>query len=99
GRTVLMTVNRAGERVELAAVLSERPATDQLRRLRDVPFRPTPPPRASKPERDEPPAPTSSGARLGVRARAVDGGLEIVAVESRSLAEELDLRAGDILKR
>lgn len=94
GHTVLMAVRRGDDRVELAAVLSERPRTDALQRLR--PARPS----AKPPSFLDPfSSPSRRPARLGIRARATDDGLEVVGVEPGSLAHELDLKPGDILRR
>jgi serine protease Do len=91
GHTVQLSVLRDGRRLDLAAVLAERPSSDELGRLRPAPFRspaPEPTPRRAEPQGD----------RLGIRARPAERGLEVVEIEPRSLAAELDLRPGDVLR-
>ncbi len=93
GHTVLMKVERDGRSLELTAVLGARPPADDLDDIRRVPA-----PRSPAP----PQAPAMSksptfGGRLGVGARRHDDGLQVVRVEPGSLADDLDLRAGDIV--
>ena len=92
GHGVRMTVQRDARELVLTAVLSERPASDQLGRLRKAP-RTVEPPRP--PSTDS----VSGNRRLGARAQSTDAGLEVIDVEPHSLAAELDLRPGDILRR
>jgi serine protease Do len=91
----------------------ESQSLEALRPSRGAPS-PTPTPRSRSPlpfdlpfglktpEAPEPPtAPErtpESGARLGVGARSVDGGLEVVEVHEGSLAQSLGLRPGDVLR-
>lgn len=96
GHTVLMTVKRGGETVELTAVIQARPARDELTALRDAPAKPKfnldPPARPTAPK-----ASTGIGGRLGVSARPHEDGLEIVRVESEGVASDLDLQPGDVI--
>jgi serine protease Do len=95
GHTILMTVRRGTETLELTAVLDERPDSEKLEDLRvQRRFDPTPP--ASK----LPPPPSSTGGpRLGISARATSKGLEVLDVEPGSLADELDLQPGDVVTK
>lgn len=88
GHTVLLEVERDGETLELTAVLGDRANQGDLKRLRPA-----------APTFEAPPAaPTEGfGERLGIGARAHDDGLEVVRVEPGSLAEDLDLQAGDVI--
>lgn len=88
GHTVLMEVLRDGQTVELAAVLQERPEGQALRRLREKRHFADVPARA--------PAKTKA-ARLGVQAKPHPDGVEVVTVERGSLAEDLELRPGDVI--
>jgi serine protease Do len=92
GHTVTMTVKRDERPFEVPVVLAERPASHALSRLREAP-------RSSTPLRSIPATKPDSKGRLGVRARSTERGLEVVEVEPRSLAAELDLRPGDIIER
>lgn len=96
GHTVLMTVKRGDETLELTTVIRARPDRDQLSSLRDAPTKPKfsfdPPKRPEAPK-----ASTGIGSRLGVAARPHDDGLEIVRVEPEGVASDLDLQAGDII--
>lgn len=91
GHTVLLEVERDGNTVELTAVLGSRPEKRALRALRSAP--PAPP----SPPTSEPKSATGFGSRLGVGARTHDDGLQVVRVEPGSLAEDLQLQAGDIV--
>jgi serine protease Do len=93
GHAVQLSVQRDGQQLDLTAVLSERPAGEQLSGLREAP------PRAPRSITPRSPSDPASNGRLGVRARTSDAGFEIVEVEPNSLAAELDLRAGDVLRR
>jgi serine protease Do len=114
GHTVLMKVKRGGETVELSAVLGDRSTAtgnsgggiDRRRsRPREVPFSPdlkdpfspffAPSEPPDPPEIVVPPA----SDRLGVEVREVADGLEVVGIEPGSVAEKLDLRAGDVIHR
>jgi S1-C subfamily serine protease len=93
GHTVLLTVQRDGETLELAAVLAERPDSDALARLRPTPKTKT---RTRKPTPELPSVRTPK--RLGVQARAIEGGLEVVDIEPGSLADQMRLQPGDVLR-
>ena len=89
GHTVLMKVERDGQSLELSAVLAERPQTEALDELRaKTRFAPTPPPL---------PAAPSDDVRLGIQARAHTDGVEVIRVEAGSLADDLELEAGDVI--
>jgi serine protease Do len=91
GKTISMTVERNGKTLELTAVLDERPSSKQLDDLREQRrFDPPPPPSM---------VPGHSGPRLGVRARSTPEGLEVLSVEPGSLADDLDLKPGDVVTR
>lgn len=68
----------------------------------DLPFglgAPRTPERAPGPESTPETAPTpETGARLGVSAKPVDGGLEVVEVREGSLAQRLGLQPGDVMR-
>lgn len=87
GHAALMQVERGGKRLELTAVLGERPVGDAVTQIEDPRRRRQSP--ASSP-------PTKRG-RLGIKARATDSGIEVVEVTPGTLAADLDLRPGDIL--
>lgn len=92
GHTVLLEVERDGKTQELTAVLGERPASDELGSFQSVP------PEARPPRSIEPPMSTpDAGMRLGVQARATEGGIEVVRVEPGGMAEDLDLQPGDVV--
>jgi len=88
GHTVLLEVERDGEQVELSAVLGSRPDPRGMKRLRSAPLDAAPAPT---------PPTTGFGERLGIGARSHDDGLEVIRVESGSLAADLDLQPGDVL--
>ncbi len=94
GHTVLMEVERDGKTIELTAVLGERPAADELGSFPRQQQHLGPRPRSEV----EPEAP-DFGARLGVQARAAEGGIEVVRVEPGSMADDLDLEPGDLVTR
>lgn len=95
GHVARLAITRDGSALELAATLAERPAADRLDDMRPAPSSgavgviPAPTP-------STPPAPRPG--RLGVQVRPGDRGLEIATVEPGSLAEQLGLHAGDILR-
>lgn len=91
GHTVLMELERGGVTLEVSAVLGDRPDPRKMKRLRAAP-------RSSAPSRTEPSRiDPGFGERLGIGARAHDDGLEVIRVEPGSLAEDLELQAGDIV--
>jgi serine protease Do len=113
GEVVELLVRRDGATIELDATLEAKPEAASLEALRPsrggaiapeprppLPFRlpfgldvPGAPEAVPTPE-----AVPESGARLGVSARPIEGGLEIVDVREGSLAQTLGLQAGDVLR-
>lgn len=94
GHTVLLEVERDSKIVELSAVLEGRPSAAALEKL-------SPAKRgASKPkiERRKERRRDALPARLGIRARTSDDGLEVVSIEPGSLASDLQLEPGDVIK-
>ncbi|MBK6923297.1 MAG: trypsin-like peptidase domain-containing protein [Deltaproteobacteria bacterium] len=95
GHVARLEVTRDGGTLELAATLAERPAADRLDDLRAAPSTgaigviPAPTP---------PTPPTARPGRLGVQVRPGDRGLEVATIEPGSLAEQLGLRTGDVLR-
>ncbi len=65
-----------------------------MKRLRSAPLGTRPTPSVSD---RSPSTSTGFGERLGIGARAHDDGLEVIRVEPGSLAEDLELQAGDIV--
>lgn len=92
GHTALLEVTREGKTEELSVVLAERPASDRLDALR--PSSPAAPPSLAP---ILPKAP-SGGPRLGVSVAPQPGGLEVMKIETGSLAEKLGIEPGDLLR-
>ncbi len=91
GHTALLEVVRDGKRLELPAVLTERPPVerfDELKRLDpSAPATPT-----------APKAPAGGELRLGVQVKPGAAGLEIARIERDSVADRIGLEAGDVLR-
>lgn len=114
GDVVTLGVRRDGSTIELDAALEAKPEATALEGLRpargsEAGPEPRPPlpfrlpfglgsPHAPKAPEAAPEATPEPGARLGVRARPTEGGLEVVEVREGTLAHTLGLQPGDVLR-
>src|SRR5690606_23628626 len=86
GSSVMLTVDRGGSKLDLKTTVGQLPSDDELAR-------------AARSMAGEPGKLFPDGKpRLGAQVEAKDGRLTVRAVQPGSLAAELGLREGDILK-
>lgn len=112
GDVVKLRVRRDDATLELDVTLEAKPQTSSLETLRPSRSGPGPAPRSQAPRSQAPlpfdlpfglrapeaPEAPEHGARLGIGARATEGGLEVVEVREGSLAQSLGLQPGDVLR-